>query len=112
MSMASLGWAAWWLTLVLRRFAPDFAPHWAVTEWVSGAFAGVGLLAAFWCFRAKLAWLLITGIAVFANGSLFVMPWIVEVVRNERAAARASTARPVDELPRPVTPADGRPRGS
>lgn len=118
MSMASLGWAVWWATFVLRRFAPDLAPHLLVTEWLAGACAAVGLLASFWCFRAKLAWLLITSIAVFANGSLLAMPWVVEVVRSERAAARTSDGAATHATIEPrsgaraITPADDRPTGS
>ena len=82
MSMASLGWAVWWTTLLILRFAPDTHPDLRIIEWVAGACAAIGFLAALWCFRAKLAWLLIMSIALFANGSLFLMPWIVDLLRS------------------------------
>jgi hypothetical protein len=81
MSMASLGWAVWWTTLVIARFWPSARPDLRVTEWVAGIFAVIGFGAALWAFRAKLAWLLIMSIALFANGSLLVMPWIVDAWR-------------------------------
>jgi hypothetical protein len=86
MCMASLGWGAWWLTLVLLRFAPAGAPDVRVTEWFVGACAVVGFLAAVWSFRAKLAWILIMSIALFANASLLAMPWIFDLVRFDRSA--------------------------
>lgn len=86
MSMASLGWAVWWTILVLARFAPSVAPNLRIAEWIAGSCAVVGFLAAVWSFRAKLAWILIMGIALFANGSLLVMPWVVDVMRLDRAA--------------------------
>ncbi|MDZ4775055.1 MAG: hypothetical protein SGI72_18195 [Planctomycetota bacterium] len=85
MSMASLGWAVWWVTLVIARFVPDATPDLRVTEWAAGACAVVGFAAALWAFRAKLAWLLIISIALFANGSLLLMPWIVDAWRLDRA---------------------------
>lgn len=85
MSMASLGWAVWWVTLVLARFAPNARPDLRVTEWAAGVFAVIGFAAALWAFRAKLAWLLIMAIALFANGSLLVMPWIVDAWKLHRA---------------------------
>jgi hypothetical protein len=86
MSMASLGWAVWWTTLVIARFVPDATPDLRITEWAAGACAVLGFLAALWAFRAKLAWILIMSIAVFANGSLLLMPWIVDAWRLDRTA--------------------------
>lgn len=86
MSMASLGWGVWWITLVLARFVPDAKPDLRITEWAAGACAFLGFVAALWAFRAKLAWLLIVAIALFANGSLFLMPWIVDAWRLDRSA--------------------------
>lgn len=85
MSMASLGWAVWWTILMLARFAPHAAPDVRVAEWAAGACGVVGFAAALWSFRAKLAWILIMGIALFANGSLLAMPWVVDVMHLEGA---------------------------
>ncbi|MBL8858079.1 MAG: hypothetical protein JNL28_06230 [Planctomycetes bacterium] len=81
MSLASLGWAVWWTTLVILRFSPRTHLDLRIIEWTAGTIAAVGFLAALWCFRAKLAWLLIMSIALFANGSLLMMPWIVDTLR-------------------------------
>lgn len=90
MCMASLGWGLWWATLILLRFAPGAAPNVLVTEWLVGACAVVGLAAAVWSFRAKLAWILIMSVALFANASLLAMPWIVDLLRRDRAAVSES----------------------
>lgn len=89
MSMASLGWAVWWTTLVILRFAPETHLDLRVIEWTAGTIAALGFLAALWCFRAKLAWLLIMSIALFANGSLLMMPWIVDSLRAPNLAHSA-----------------------
>jgi hypothetical protein len=81
MCMASLGWAIWWTSLLLVRFAPSFAPDFRATCWIAGFFAFVGFLAALWCFRAKLAWILFMIVPVFANGSLLAVPWVVKSLR-------------------------------
>ena len=96
MSMATLGWGIWWITLVLAHFVPDLRPELRITEWGAGACGVIGLLAAFWAFRAKLAWILIMSIAVFANGSLLLMPWIVDAWRLDRT----TTVEAHDNLPR------------
>ena len=98
MSMASLGWAVWWTTLVIARFVPDSTPDLRITEWAAGTCAVIGFLAALWAFRAKLAWLLIMSIALFANLSLFLIPWIVDAWWLDRtshvdASAIESTQR-------------------
>lgn len=75
----------WWTTLVIARFVPDATPDLRITEWAAGVCSVVGFLAALWAFRAKLAWILIMSIALFANGSLLFMPWIVDAWRLDRA---------------------------
>jgi len=96
MSMASLGWALWWITLILLRFAPAAAPDVRITEWLVGACALVGFLAAVWSFRAKLAWILIMSIALFANASLFAMPWIVDLMRLDRTVRVEAQTSTID----------------
>ena len=81
MCMASLGWAIWWASFVLLRFAPAAAPDLRVTSWFAGACAAVGFLAAIWSFRAKLAWILFMMIPMFANGSILAVPWVLRSLR-------------------------------
>lgn len=88
MSLATLGWGAWWATLFLMRFAPSLAPSLPATNAIACVFAGAGFVVALWAVRAKLAWLLVTAVPLFANGSLLCMPLVVEVVRAIRAQER------------------------
>jgi hypothetical protein len=81
MCMASLGWAIWWVSLLIVRLAPGHAPDFRVTAWSAGAFAAIGFLAALWSFRAKLAWILFMLVPMFANGSLLAVPWVVKSLR-------------------------------
>jgi hypothetical protein len=90
MTMATLGWGTWWLAVVLWELAPAWAPSLEVTLGVACAFAVVGC--GFWLFslRAKLAWVLITVVPLFANASLLVLPLFLE---DLRAAAATLSGR-------------------
>lgn len=77
MTLASLGWGTVWLTVVLMKLAPEWAPGVGAAEWIASLFALAGLACGVFTLRAKLAWILITGVPLFANGSLLVLPWIV-----------------------------------
>ncbi|MCB9916674.1 MAG: hypothetical protein H6828_16240 [Planctomycetes bacterium] len=77
MTAASLGWGTVWLTVVLMKVAPGWAPGVTAAEWISSGFALAGLAIGVFTLRAKLAWILITAVPLFANGSLLVLPWIV-----------------------------------
>ncbi len=81
MCMASLGWGIWWISLLLVRFAPAFAPDFRASCWIAGCFAAVGFLAALWGFRAKLDWILFLLVPLFANASLLAVPWVVKSLR-------------------------------
>lgn len=81
MSLASLGWGCWWVFAFLTHFAPGWAPSVGVVSWVSCGFAAIGLLAAIWTVRAKLAWLLLALIPLGANGSLLMMPVVMKTLR-------------------------------
>lgn len=82
MCLASLGWGSWWITVFLMRYAPGIAPGVATTGWFAGTFAAFGLLLALWSVRARGAWLLFTLVPIFANASLFLVPWLVETLRG------------------------------
>ena len=77
MTLATLGWGTVWVTVVLMKLAPEWAPGVEAAEWIASVFAFAGVCCGIFTLRAKLAWILITGIPLFANGSLLVLPLIV-----------------------------------
>jgi len=85
MMLASLGWGVWWITLALRKFAPQSAPSLETAGWIAAGIAAFGLLVAIWTIRAKAAWILITLIPLFANASLLAMPILVDAIDARRA---------------------------
>ena len=78
MTCATVGWGVWWLTVVLNRFAPEWTPSLTVTHTVAGAFALVGFLLAVFTIRARLIWVLLAGVPMFANGSLLLLPLVID----------------------------------
>ncbi len=74
MTLATLGWGVWWISLLLLRFWPAYAPSLTTTQSLGFLFAGPGSLAGLLCLRARKSWVLLAGVALFANGSLFLMP--------------------------------------
>ena len=86
MTMATLGWGTWWLEVVLRHYAPGWAPSLEVTLGISWSFALVGFCIGLFTLRAKLAWILITGVPLFANGSLLLLPLVLTELRAVSAA--------------------------
>ena len=81
MTLASLGWGAWWVTVILTRFAPEVAPGLRTTSIVSCSFAAAGFLVALWTVRARLAWLLVTLVPLLANASLLLVPIAIKAIR-------------------------------
>jgi hypothetical protein len=94
MCMASVGWAVWWVTLVAAHFSREHAPDLRLSCWLAGAFAAVGLLAAIWGIRAKLAWILFMLIPMFANASLLAMPLVLSSLRFFDSSVRAEASMP------------------
>ncbi len=80
MVFATLGWGVWWSAVVLLELAPDWAPSLRVTAWVACAFALFGLFLAVFSVRARLIWVLLAGVPVFANGSLLCLPLLLDHV--------------------------------
>jgi len=74
--LASLGWGTWWVAAFLSRFAPDLAPGFALTSWIAGVFASLGLLVALFTIRARRIWLLFTLVLLLANASLLLVPLV------------------------------------
>ena len=79
MSLATLGWACWWLDLVLARTVPDFVPNYALVSSVASAFALAGLVFAVVSVRGRnRLWLGMALVPLFANASLLSMPWLMQ----------------------------------
>jgi hypothetical protein len=77
MILATLGWAAWWVTLFAVKVAPASAEFMVVAATVaSGVCALPGLLIAALTVRARRTWLLFVLVPLFANGALLLMPWL------------------------------------
>ncbi len=70
MTLATAGWFVLWTTFFLRRFAPSIAPDWIVAWWIALLFALPGLGLAIFTVRARLIWVLLAAVPIFANASL------------------------------------------
>ncbi len=86
MCFASMGWGSWWITVFLMRYFPGIAPGTATTGWFAGIFAAFGFAIAVFTIRARRTWLYFTLVPLFANASLFLVPWLVETLRAPRAS--------------------------
>ena len=81
MVMATFGWAAWWITALLYKFAPGLQPSLLTTYVVASVFALAGFGLALFSIRARLIWILLAGVPLFANGSLLMMPFLLDGAR-------------------------------
>ena len=83
MVLATAAWMAWWLALVLHRWAPSMAPGWPIVYGVACTCASVGLFFALFTIRARRVWILLATVPIFANASLLLIPALLhdEVVR-------------------------------
>ena len=77
MTLATIGWGMIWVSLVLRRWAPGWAPSAEISYGLAFSFAAAGLCVGLFSLRAKLAWILITLPALFANVSLLSLKAVV-----------------------------------
>lgn len=85
MTFASLGWASWWVTAALLHWKPLWAPSIDVTDQLAITFALLGFVAALLSVRARLAWLIVVGVPLFANLSVLLIPFTLNTWRiNER----------------------------
>jgi hypothetical protein len=93
MTLATVGWALLWATLFLRRFAPEWAPDWNAAWWLAVVFALPGLFLALFTVRARLIWVLLAAVPLFANASLIGVRVVLvdqgEVVQAGQGAAGA-----------------------
>ncbi len=103
MTLATVGWGVWWITVLLMRFAPGIAPSPTVTAWVASSFAVVGLFLAIFTIRARTIWVLLAGVPIFANGSLLALPFVVQDLEvhaktgTDDADAPSDTEQPLDD---------------
>jgi hypothetical protein len=77
MTLAALGWGCWWLALLLERYVPDLSPGFLPVAIAGCTFAAGGIALALLTIRATRSWLPFSMVALFANASLFALPWIV-----------------------------------
>lgn len=94
MTLASLGWAAWWSFAFLKHFAPEHAPSSHTVQWIGVGFAAPGFLVALWTIRARLAWIVVTLVPLLANASLLSMPLVMKtlrIIREEHAQRDAGS---------------------
>ncbi|MEM7307917.1 MAG: hypothetical protein AAF682_14660 [Planctomycetota bacterium] len=89
MTLATGGWAGWWIALVVGKLAPEAVGGIVVAASVIGALlAFPGLLMAGLALRARRTWILFVLVPVFANVTLLVMPWLATGVLGGEAGAR------------------------
>ncbi len=81
MSLAALGWGVWWVGLFLARFAPWLAPDFLSGRTLITALSVLcalpGLLLAILTLRARRSWMPFALLAIFANGSLLLLPFLL-----------------------------------
>ena len=80
MTLATAGWAVMWVTLLVGKFAPAVAPSLFTAWWAAAVFASVGLFLAVFTIRARLIWVLLAGVPLFANASLLLTRPLIPVV--------------------------------
>ena len=76
MTLATFAMGVWGATVVMMRIAPERTPSFAVVFVLAGLFAVPGFLLGVLTLRAKRSWLMVALVPLFANGSLFLMPWL------------------------------------
>lgn len=82
MVFATMGWGTWWTTVVLLKLAPAWAPSFHVAYTVAGIFAAIGFFFGVFSIRARRGWLLLAAVAIFANGSLLLLPTLLGDLRT------------------------------
>jgi hypothetical protein len=81
MTFASLGWASWWVTAALLHWKPSWAPSIDVTDQLAITFALLGFIAAMLSIRARLGWLVVVAVPLFANLSVLLIPFTLNTWR-------------------------------
>ena len=62
-----------WVTLVLAKLMPEWEVDAEISYCFASVFALCGLGLGIFSLRARLAWILICGVPIFANGSLLCL---------------------------------------
>jgi len=83
MTFASLGWASWWVTALLLHVKPSWTPSIDVTDQLAITFALIGFVAAILSIRARLAWLIVVLVPMFANLSVLLIPFTLNTWRYD-----------------------------
>ena len=78
MVFATLGWGVWWITVFVHRFWPEWTPDLIWPAAIGGTFAAVGFALAFFSIRARRIWVLLALVPMFANGSLLLVPTMLD----------------------------------
>ena len=78
MVFATLGWGVWWVTIFVHRFWPEFTVDLFWPSTVAGTLAAIGFALAFFSIRAKRIWVLLALVPMFANGSLLLVPTLLD----------------------------------
>jgi hypothetical protein len=90
MTLATAGWAVVWTAVFLRRYVPSIAPELVVAWWIALLFALPGLFLALFTVRARLIWVLLAAVPLFANASLVCL----RLLMDEDPAAAALSGTP------------------
>lgn len=108
MSLATVGWGAWWFTALAMKVAPAIAPDPRNTTWFASVFGLVGFLLALWAIRARLSWLLFTIVPLFANGTLLFFPLALDTLEALRQQMHEERVEgPVPHAPPTAPPSTG-----
>lgn len=73
MILATVGWSFLWLSLLAHKFG-WWHPTAFALQWSASVPAALGALYALATVRARRTWLLVAGVALFANVSLLLVP--------------------------------------
>ena len=98
MTFASLGWASWWVTALLLHVKPSWTPSIDVTDQLAITFALIGFVAAILSIRARLAWLIVVLVPMFANLSVLLIPFTLNTWRYDE---RGHVVYDPDDAPQP-----------
>jgi hypothetical protein len=73
MILATAGWSVLWLSLLAHKLG-WWHPSAFALQWIASLPAVLGALYALATLRARRTWLLVAGVALFANVSLLLVP--------------------------------------
>lgn len=108
MTLATLGWGVWWVSILLHKFVPGLSPGLGATYVVTCALAGVGFVLAFFTIRARTIWVLLAGVPIFANGTLLMLPVLLgDEVEELLTTLGTEASNPAEE----AAPGTGTPEG-